>query len=279
MIPLGFDYVRAESADEAIAQLVANGEDAKLLAGGHSLLPLLKLRLAAPSVLIDVGDVSELRYVREEGSEIAIGALARHHDLEMSALLARDFPLLCRVAALIGDPQVRNRGTIGGSLAHGDAASDLPAAMLVADATMVIQGSDGRRTVRAADFFQGFLDTALDEQEMLVEIRIPKARGNGWSYRKFNRRAQDYAVVAAAVVLGDIPRVGLVNMGSVPIRATEVEAALVAGEEYGQAARLSAKGTDPMPDHNASEEYRRHLACELVAEALAEAGDRQSPPT
>lgn len=277
MIPLAFDYVRAESADEALAQLVANGEDAKLLAGGHSLLPLLKLRLAAPSVLIDVGDVSELRYVREEGSEIAIGALTRHHDLETSAVLARHFPLLCRVAALIGDPQVRNRGTIGGSLAHGDAASDLPAAVLVADATMVIQGGDGRRSVRAADFFQGFLDTALEEQEMLVEIRIPKARGSGWSYRKFNRRAQDYAVVAAAVVLGDVPRVSLVNMGSVPIRATEVEAALAAGEEYGRAARLSAEGTDPMPDHNASEEYRRHLACELVAEALAEAGDRQSP--
>ena len=201
MIPAAFDYVRAGSAEEAIALLGQHGDDAKLLAGGHSLLPLMKLRLAAPAVLIDVGRLRDLSYVRDAGDHIAVGALTRHHDVETSDVLKASVPLLAHAAGQVGDPQVRHRGTIGGSVAHGDPASDLPAVLLAADATLVARGSGEERTIAANDFFVGFLETALAPDELLTEIRFPKTTG-GWSFQKFNRRAQDWAIVGVAASAG-----------------------------------------------------------------------------
>ncbi len=271
MIPLPFDYVEARSAEEAAALLAEHGDDAKLLAGGHSLLPLLKLRLAAPAVLVDVGRVDDLRYIRDQGDRIAIGALSRHHDLELSPILAEHAPILRRAASLVGDPQVRNRGTIGGSLVHGDAASDLPAVALALDSTLVLEGPSGRREVSADDFFVGFLETAVEPDEMLVEIRVPKLHGVGYHYEKHNRRSQDYAIVAVAVVLGERPRVTLVNMGSTPVRAREVEEALRSGASPSEAARVAAVGTAPMSDQHASAEDRAALACVLAERSLVAA--------
>jgi carbon-monoxide dehydrogenase medium subunit len=275
MIPAAFDYRRAASVDEAVGLLTEHGEDAKLLAGGHSLLPLMKLRLAAPSVLIDIGRLSDLSYVRANGDTVAIGALTRHRDLETSSVLHEHVPLLAHVAGQVGDPQVRHRGTIGGSLAHGDPASDLPAACLALGATFIVVGPQGEGEIEAADFFQGFLETALGPDEVLTEIRVPKTDGAGWSFQKFNRRAQDWAIVgvaAVAGVAGSRPGIGLVNMGSVPLRATAVEAALVAGASAAEAAAHAADGLDPPEDLNASPEYRRHLVQVLVRRALEEAG-------
>ena len=279
MIPLAFDYQRAGSVDEALALLAEHGDDAKLLAGGHSLLPLMKLRLAAPGVLIDVGRLRELSYVRDEGSHIAVGALTRHHDVEHSDLLKAEVPILAHVAAQVGDPQVRHRGTIGGSLAHGDPASDLPAAVLALGGTLVARGADGEREIAATDFFTGFLETALAPDEILAEIRVPKLAGAGWSYQKFNRRAQDWAIVGVAAVrsvngggAGATTGVALVNMGAVPIRATAVEEALAGGASAADAAARADEGTDPSADLNASVEYRRHLARVLTRRALEEAG-------
>src|SRR5437868_10389408 len=200
MIPAAFDYVRAESADDAIAQLVEHGDDAKLLAGGMSLLPLMKLRFATPSVVVDIGRVRDLSYVRDAGDHVAIGALTRHRDLETSELLAAQVPILAHVAGQVGDPQVRHRGTIGGSLAHGDPASDLPAVVLALGGTLVARGPGGERTIAATEFFKGFLETALRPDELLTEIRVPKVTGAGWSYQKFNRRAQDWAIVGVAAI-------------------------------------------------------------------------------
>jgi len=194
VIPATFDYVRASSAEEAVSLLHEHGDEAKLLAGGHSLLPLMKLRLATPSVLIDVGRLKDLSYVRATGDSVSIGALTRHRDVETSDVLEREVPILAHVAGLVGDPQVRHRGTIGGSLAHGDPASDLPAVVLALGGALVAQGPGGRREIPAGEFFRGFLETALAPDEMLVEIRVPKAKG-GWSYQKFNRRAIDWAIV------------------------------------------------------------------------------------
>ena len=269
MIPAAFDYVRAGSAEEAVSLLGEHGDDAKLLAGGHSLLPLMKLRLAAPAVLVDLGRVRDLSYVRDDGSQVAIGALTRHVDVQRSELLRSEVPLLPYVAGLVGDPQVRHRGTIGGSLAHGDPASDLPAAILALDGTLVAQGPSGSRTIAAGDFFVGFLETALGPDEVLTEIRVPKMGGAGWSYQKFNRRAQDWAIVGVAAVGGDTPGVALVNMGSTPVRAGAVEAALRAGASPADAAAAADEGTDPPSDLNASPVYRRHLARVLVGRALA----------
>src|SRR3954470_10922402 len=178
MIPAAFDYVRAESADDAIAQLTEHGEDAKFLAGGMSLLPLMKLRLAIPTVLVDVGRVRDLSYVRGPGDHVAVGALTRHRDLEINELLAKECGVLRAVAAQVGDNQVRHRGTIGGSVAHGDPASDLPAALLALDATFVVKGGNGERHIAAADLFVGFLETALAPDELLTEIRVPKTGAN-----------------------------------------------------------------------------------------------------
>jgi carbon-monoxide dehydrogenase medium subunit len=275
VIPAAFDYQRAGSVDEAIGLLTEAGEDAKLIAGGHSLLPLMKLRLAAPSVLIDIGRIADLSYVRGEGDEVRIGALTRHHDAATSDLLREQVPLLAQVASQIGDPQVRHRGTVGGSVAHGDPASDLPAALLALRATLVARGPGGERTIAADDFFTGFLETALAPDEVLTEIRVPAVPGTGWAFEKFQRRAQDWAIVGVAAVLTNGsggPGVGLVNMGSQPMRAAGTEEALRSGSGAADAAARAAEGADPPSDLNASPEFRRHLAEVLTRRALQTAG-------
>jgi carbon-monoxide dehydrogenase medium subunit len=271
VIPAPFDYRRASNLQEALQLLSDGGEDAKLLAGGHSLLPLMKLRLAAPSLLVDIGRLNDLSYVRENDRRIAVGALTRHRDLETNDVLKSHAPLLAHVAGQVGDPQVRHRGTIGGSIAHGDPASDLPAACLALGATFVAEGPGGRREIEAGDFFQGFLETALRPDEILTEINFPKATGAGWSFQKFNRRAQDWAIVGVAAVAGDRPGVALVNMGPTPLRASAVESALASGASATEAAAHASDGLDPPEDLNASAEYRRHLANVLVRRALEEA--------
>jgi carbon-monoxide dehydrogenase medium subunit len=272
VIPAAFDYRRAQSVDAAIALLTEHGDDAKLLAGGHSLLPLMRLRLAAPAVLVDIGRLADLSYVRAEGDRVSIGALTRHRDLETSEVLHTHAPLLAHVAGQVGDPQVRHRGTIGGSIAHGDPASDLPAACLALDATFTAVGPNGTRQVPATEFFRGFLETALEPDEVLTEISVAQTDGAGWSFQKFNRRAQDWAIVGVAAVTGSHPGIGLVNMGSVPLRASAVEAALAGGASATEAAAHAADGLEPPEDLNASPEYRRHLAQVLVRRALEEAG-------
>jgi carbon-monoxide dehydrogenase medium subunit len=269
MIPAAFDYIRAESADEAIRTLSEHGDDAKVLAGGMSLIPLMKLRLAIPTVLVDVARVRDLSYVRDGGDHLAVGALTRHRDLETSDLLTRECGVLSGVASHVGDNQVRHRGTLGGSVAHADPASDLPAVLLALEATFVLQGSGGRRTVPATEFFRGFLETALVPDELLVEIRVPKTGANGWAYEKFQRRAQDWAIVGAlAADVGGEHRVALVNMGATPLRARSVEKALAGGASAADAATTADDGTSPSSDLNASPEYRRHLARVLVRRAL-----------
>lgn len=273
MIPAAFDYVRAGSAEEAIALLGEHGDEAKLLAGGHSLLPMMKLRLAVPSVLVDIGRVDDLSYINDGGDHIAVGALTRHRALETSELLAAECPLLGHVAGEVGDPQVRHRGTIGGSLAHSDPASDLPAAVLALGGTLVAQGPNGSREIAAGDFFTGYFESALADDEMLTEIRVPKAPGSGWNYQKFNRRAQDWAIVgAAAVTVNGGTNVALVNMGSAPLRASAVEAALAGGASAADAAEQAAEGTDAPTDLNATPDYRNHLARVLTRRALEAAG-------
>jgi carbon-monoxide dehydrogenase medium subunit len=279
VIPLAFDYEVAESVDHAIELLKKNGEEAKLLAGGHSLLPIMKLRLAAPTVLIDLGRIDDLNYVRDEGDHLAIGAMTRHHDAERNSTLQEHCGLVSYTASLVGDPQVRHRGTIGGSISHGDAASDLPSALLALDATFVIKGSGGERTLAAGDFFQDYLQTALEPDEVLTEIQVPKLNGAGWSYKKFNRRAQDWAVVGVAAVVersnGSIgsARIGLTNMGSTPLRAHAAESALSGADpsSIAEATSSADEGTSPSSDIAASDEYRRHLARVLSRRAVEEA--------
>jgi aerobic carbon-monoxide dehydrogenase medium subunit len=272
MIPAPFEYARAASAAEAVAALAEHGDDAKLLAGGMSLLPLMKLRLATPAVLVDVGRIDDLSYVRDGGDHIAIGALTRHRDLETSDLLRSDCGVLAGVASEVGDNQVRHRGTLGGSVAHGDPASDLPAVLLALDATFAVTGASGTRDIAASEFFRGFLETALAPDELLTEIRVPKTGRNGWSYEKFNRRAQDWAIVGAlATTVNGTTRVALVNMGPTPLRATGVEEALAAGAPAADAAERAADGTEPTADLNASPEYREHLARVLTRRALERA--------
>jgi carbon-monoxide dehydrogenase medium subunit len=269
MIPAAFEFVRAGSADEALSLITEHGDEAKFIAGGMSLIPLMKLRLATPTVVVDVGRLRDLSYVRVVGDTVAIGALTRHRDLETDAALAESCGVLRAVAAQVGDNQVRHRGTIGGSVAHGDPASDLPAALLALDADFVVRGPGGERTIPAGQFFQGFLETALAPDELLVEIRVPVTGRNGFSYQKFNRRAQDWAIVGAlAVTAHGSTRVGLVNMGSTPLRATAVEAALAGGASAADAAEQADAGTEPSSDLNASVEYRRHLARVLTRRAL-----------
>jgi carbon-monoxide dehydrogenase medium subunit len=280
VIPAAFDYARASTVDEAIGLLGRHGDDAKLLAGGHSLLPLMKLRLATPAVLVDIGRLRDLSYVRAESDEVRIGALTRHADLEASDVLREQVPLLAHVAGQVGDPQVRHRGTIGGSIAHGDPASDLPAALLALRATLVAVGPDGERTIPVDDFFTGFLETALAPDEVLTEIRVPSLPTAGWAFQKFNRRAQDWAIVGVAAVIprsgnGDgqaAPGVGLVNMAATPVRSAGAEAALGSGASAADAAARADEGLDPSSDLNASTDYRRHLARVLTRRALQEAG-------
>ena len=270
MIPAAFDYVRATSAAEAVALVGEHGDESKFLAGGHSLLPLMKLRLAQPSVLIDIGRLTDLSYIRDGGDHVAIGALTRHRAVETSALLAEHVPLLAHAASHVGDPQVRHRGTIGGSIAHADPASDLPATTLALGATYVAQGPSGTREIAAADFYLGFLESALAPDEILTEIRVPKMNGARWNFQKFNRRAQDWAIVGVAAWQGNgSSGVALVNMGSTPVLATGVMTALSQGASIVDAAQLAAEQAEPQADLNADVDYRVHLAKVLVRRALA----------
>ncbi len=271
MIPAAFDYVEAESVDAAIAALTEHGDEAKLMAGGHSLIPLMKFRLATPGVIVDIGRMEGLNSIDDRGDHIAIGALTRHMSVETSELLGAEAPLLKHVASQVGDPSVRHRGTIGGSLAHGDPASDLPAAILALGATLVAKGPGGEREIAATDFFTGFLETALADDEMLTEIRVPKMAGAGWSYQKFNRRAQDWAIVGVAAVSNGSTSLSLVNMGPTPMRASAAEAAINGGGSIDDAAAAAADGASPPDDLNGDAAYRTHLASVLVRRALTEA--------
>jgi aerobic carbon-monoxide dehydrogenase medium subunit len=272
VIPAAFDYVRAESAEEAISLIGQHGDEAKFIAGGHSLLPMMKLRLAQPSVLIDIGRLQDLSYIRDAGDHVAIGAMTRHMDVETSDLLAQHVPLLAHAAGHVGDPQVRHRGTIGGSIAHADPASDLPATTLALGATYVAQGPNGTREIASADFYRTFFESALEPDEVLTEIRVPKMNGAGWGFQKFNRRAQDWAIVGVAAWRdGDRAGVGLVNMGATPVLATSVADAISSGATVADAAEQAAAEADPQADLNASVEYRQHLARVLTRRALESA--------
>ncbi len=275
MIPAAFDYEVAGSVEEAIRLLQT--PEAKALAGGHSLIPAMKLRLARPSLVVDIGRL-DLSYVRDDGTHVAIGALTRHKDVRDAPLLREHCAIVSYTAGLIGDPQVRHRGTIGGTLAHGDPASDLPAAMLAVGAELVAQGSAGLRTIPVDAFFTGVFETALASDELLVEVRVPKlAASAGWAYVKVNRRAQDWATVGVAAVVHradgkvDLARVGLVNMAGTPTRARATEDALSGGSSIADAAARAAEGTMPPSDHAGSAEYRTHLATVATRRALEQA--------
>jgi len=277
MIPAEFDYIAPDTLDDAIAALAGGGEDAKLLAGGHSLLPLMKLRLAAPTLLIDLRKVPGLRGIERQNGGWRIGALTPHAELERSPELG----VLAHAAGTIADPQVRNRGTIGGSLAHGDPASDLPAVLLITEGTVTLQGTESQRSVAAAELFRDYLETAIEPAEVLTEVHVPALEGWGWGYQKFNRRSEDWAMVGVSAVVKQSDgvcedvRVGLTNMGSVPLRASAVEEALrgqpLNAQSIAEAAEQAAEGTDPPADLNASTEYKRHLARVLCRRALAQA--------
>ena len=276
MIPAEFDYAAPESLEDAIRLLGEGGEDAKLLAGGHSLLPLMKVRLAAPSMLVDLRRVPGLRGVESEDSMLRIGAMTPHAQLADARA-----GLLAETAATIADQQVRNRGTIGGSLAHGDPASDLPAVVLAAEGSVALTGPGGEREVAAADLFEDYLTTAIGPDEVMTEVRVPKLSGYGYAHRKFNRRAEDWAMVGVCALVKasdgscEDVRVGLTHMGSVPLRATATEEALrgqpLDRDRIAQAAEQAADGTSPPGDLNATPEYKQHLARVLTRRALEEA--------
>jgi aerobic carbon-monoxide dehydrogenase medium subunit len=279
MIPVAFDYARPSTLDEALRAVAEGGEDVKILAGGQSLIPVLRLRLAAPETVVDLGRVGELRGIREEGDAIVIGAMTTHADVLADPLVQRFAPLIAEATETVADRQVRHRGTFGGALAHADPAGDLPAVALALDAQFVIAGPAGRRTVPAAEFFVDYLTTALEEGEILVEVRVPKLAGDwGMHYEKFQRVAQAWSIVAAAAAVrredGRIAeaRVGLTNMGPTPLRASAVEAALAGAEATPEAvaaaAERAAEGTSPTSDLNAQADYREHLARVLTRRAL-----------
>ena len=277
MIPAEFDYGAPESLEDAVGMLQSGGEEAKLLAGGHSLLPLMKLRLAAPALLVDLRRVPGLHGIQREDGTWRIGAMVQHAELEHTPELG----LLSRAAGTIADPQVRSRGTIGGSLAHGDPASDLPGVLLAAEGSVTVQGQGGQRTLEASELFRDYLQTALEPAEVLTEVRVPALDGYGFAYQKFNRRSEDWAMVAVSALVkqtGDIcedVRIGMTNMGSVPLRAQAVEEALrgqpLNADTIKAAAEQAAEGTDPPADLNATADYKRHLACVLCRRALQEA--------
>ena len=272
MIPAPFEYERAESPEHAMELLGRFGEDAKLLAGGQSLLPLMKLRLARPSALVDLGRLDELAYVREEGDRIAIGALTRYEDAHRDETLRSACPLLAHAAGEVGDPQVRHMGTIGGAVAHADPASDVPSALLALEGEIVVRGPEGQRVVPALEFFRGIFQPDLRPQELVTEIRVPRTDGAGWAYEKFHPRAQDWAIVGVAVLARDGgAAVALTNMGPTPLRARAVEQALASGADPASAAEAAAEGTDPVSDVFASAEYRRAMARVLVRRALEDA--------
>jgi aerobic carbon-monoxide dehydrogenase medium subunit len=279
MIPAAFDYVVPRTVPEAVAELVKHGQEAKVLAGGHSLIPLMKLRLATPSFLVDIGRIGNLNYIREEDGQIAIGALTTHHDIEFSKLVRAKLPLLSTAASQIGDPQVRNRGTIGGAASHADPFGDFPACLLALDAEFNVAGPRGERRIAARDFFVDTFTSALEPNEILREIRIATPpEGSRGTYLKFSRRSQDWAIVAVAAqvtITGhDVSNVaiGLTGMGSKPLRATAVEQALKGkaahDEDLRKASERAAEGTDPPQDLNGSPDYRRHLAQVLTRRAL-----------
>jgi len=277
VIPAAFDYEVADSVEHALG-LLGGDPDAKVLAGGHSLVPALKLRIARPSKLVDIGGLSDLAYVRDGGTHVAIGALTRHAAVHRDPLLQEHCPIVPSTAGKIGDPQVRHRGTIGGSLAHGDPASDLPAVMLALGAELVIVGAGGERTVAAADFFTGVFETAVGPGELLTEIRVPKlGDSTGWAYLKYHRRAQDWATVGVAALVhrdnGSAvgASVALTSMGGTPLRAKGVEDAVAGGASPADAAAHAAEGTEPSSDTAASAEFRMHLARVLTERALVEA--------
>jgi len=284
MHPMPFDYEVAESVDHAIDLLGEHGDESKLIAGGHSLIPLMRLRLAAPTVLIDLDRLEDLRYVREEEDYLAIGALTRHRQVLNNPLVQEHCGILSFTAGLLGDPSVQHRGTIGGALAHGDPSGDLPNVVATLGAELDIKGPDGERTVRAADFFQDYFITDLGEQEVVTEVRVPKLGPNtGWSYRKFSRRSQDWAIVGVAAVVEksdgssiDSARVGLTSMGSTPIRASAVEEALsgASPDAVADASQAADEGTEPASDDAASAEFRRHLARVWTRRAVEEALSR-----
>ena len=265
MIPASFDYLAAGSTAEAIALLAEHGDDAKLLAGGHSLLPMMKLRLATPEVLIDIGRVEELSGITTDGADLVIGATTRHAELAASALVAELAPLLAHAAAQVGDPQIRHRGTIGGSLAHSDPSADLPMTVLALGGSVELTGPSGVRTVAADDFFTGPFESALTPEEMLTAVRVPRGGTVRWGYQKFTRRANDWAIVGVAAY-GN--RVALASMGGTPLRATATEEALASGASIEEAAALAAEGTSPGYDFHADADYRAHLARVLTKRAL-----------
>ena len=270
MIPAQFEYSRAGSVDHAL-ELLGSTEDAKLLAGGHSLLPLMRLRLARPAALIDIGRIDELKYVREAGDMVAIGALTRHHDVANNELLQSLCPIVADTAGQIGDPQVRHMGTIGGSVAHADPASDMPTVLVALGAEFDVRGPGGTRTVAAGDFFKGLFTPDLAADEILTEIRVPRTTG-GWSYLKFHRRAQDWALVGVAAVRSNgAVHVALTNMAETPLRAVGVEESLGAGSDPATAAGRADEGASPPSDSFGSAEYRRELSKVLVRRALEEA--------
>ena len=282
MIPPEFDYLRPHSVAEAVTELGRAGEDAKVLAGGQSLLPLLRLRLAYPTALVDLAGVGELRGVRQDGDKLVIGAMTTHHEVVHDPLIFASCPVLAQATATVADPAVRHRGTIGGALSHADPAGDLPAVALALDAEFVIAGPNGRRTVPAAEFFSDYLETAVQPGELLAEIRVP-ALGPEWgsAYEKFNRVAQAWAIVGVAALVrrdGDTiaeARVGLTNMGPTPVRASATEQALVGQSIQNggivRAAELAADDTDPPGDLSAQPDYRRHLARVLTRRAVRQA--------
>ncbi|HKS51681.1 MAG TPA: xanthine dehydrogenase family protein subunit M [Pseudonocardiaceae bacterium] len=281
MIPSAFDYVAASSVEEAVQALSEAGEDAKVIAGGQSLVPVLRLRLAAPTKLIDLNKISELRGVREDGDAIVVGAMTTHHDVINDPLVREHAALLALATHTVGDPQIRHRGTLGGALVHADPAGDLLAPAVALDAEMVIVGPGGRRTVPAAEFFVDLFTTAVQPDELLVEVRIPKKTGWGAHYEKFQRVAQAWSIVAVAAAVrtegGSIAeaRVALTNMATTPVRATGVEQALVGqpatAEAIRAAAEHAAEGTSPTSDGDADADYREHLARVLTGRAVAAA--------
>jgi carbon-monoxide dehydrogenase medium subunit len=282
MIPAAFDYARPSSIDEALQAIAAGGEDVKILAGGQSLIPVMRLRLAAPSTIVDLTRVQELRGVRDDGDAIVIGAMTTHSDVLADPLIQQYAPLIAEATETVADRQVRHRGTFGGALAHADPAGDLPACALALDAEFVIAGPTGRRTVPARDFFVDYLTTALADGELLVEVRIPKLSGEwGMHYEKFNRVAQAWSIVAVAAAVrrenGHIAeaRIGLTNMGPTPLRATAAEQALAgaaaSAEAVAEAASHAAEGTDPTSDLNGQADYRQHLAQVLTRRAVSAA--------
>jgi carbon-monoxide dehydrogenase medium subunit len=265
VIPAPFEYAAADSVAHALDLLAKFGDDAKLLAGGHSLLPMMKLRLAYPSALVDIGQVAELAGIRADGDELVIGAATCHADIAASDLVQSQAPLLAYSAAQVGDPQVRHRGTIGGSLAHADPAADLPMALVALGGSVEITGPDGNRTAAAGDFFTGFFETSLEPGELLSAVRVPRRPGAAWGYQKFVRRANDWAIVGVAATGG---RIALANMGPVPVRARAAEQALSRGASPAEAAALAAEGTEPAGDIHADRDYRQHLARVLTRRAL-----------